>query len=101
MPGCLKLQLREKAWFDSSVRSRSQFVGPAPRLPTLHSSSTKSKLAPSQGPVDAFCLVLLHPEEVDYLHLKKNQRVIFTRASSNSIIESDSNETWNQLEVNP
>lgn len=93
-----KKNLREKAWFDSSPKSRLQFVGPAPKLPALETSQIEVKLDPSQGPANAFSLVLLDPEEVDYLHLKKNERVVFTRSAFS---ESDNQERWSQLKVNP
>eukprot|EP00250_Pteridium_aquilinum_P003054 c13389_g1_i1 orf=335-943(-) len=96
-----KKSLREKAWFESSAHSRLQFLGPAPKLPSLHSTSTEVKLDPTQGPVDAFCLVLFDPEEVDYLNVKKNRRVVFTHTPMSRMTEADSHETWSELEVNP
>ncbi|THF98156.1 hypothetical protein TEA_024365 [Camellia sinensis var. sinensis] len=75
----LKLQQREKAWFASSVKSRLQYLGPNPGLPSLgEQSSSESSLDPSAGPVDAFCLLVLDPDQVDYLNLKINERLTFS-----------------------
>lgn len=93
----VKLQQREKAWFASSPRSRLQYVGPYPGLPSIsEQSSGESSLDNSTGPVDAFCLLVLNPEQVDYLNLKENKRVNFTARQSN-----DSEKLWNSERINP
>lgn len=59
------MQQRERAWFASSPKSRLQYLGPNPGLPALdEKSSQESSLDPSAGPVDAFCLLVLDPEQV-------------------------------------
>nr|DAD17969.1 TPA_asm: hypothetical protein HUJ06_019432 [Nelumbo nucifera] len=59
------MQKREKAWFASSLRSRAQYLGPSPGLPCINEESSKeSSIDPTKGPVDAFCLLLLDPEQV-------------------------------------
>ncbi|KAG9455477.1 hypothetical protein H6P81_008381 [Aristolochia fimbriata] len=74
----LKLQLREKSWFSSSLKSRNQYLGPSPGLPHLNEERHEEPLLDqSTGPVPAFCLLLLDPEQVDYLNLKSNKRLIF------------------------
>lgn len=58
-------QQREKAWFASSPRSRLQYLGPYPGIPSLDDQSTvQSSLDQSAGPVDAFCLLVLDPDQV-------------------------------------
>ncbi|PNT78328.1 hypothetical protein BRADI_1g77505v3 [Brachypodium distachyon] len=60
-----KLQLREKAWFASSVKSRSQYLGPCPGLPVANDDHIKDvHVDASAGPVDAYCLLTLDPEKV-------------------------------------
>ncbi|WOG88647.1 hypothetical protein DCAR_0207882 [Daucus carota subsp. sativus] len=96
-PDPIKLQQREKAWFASSPRSRLQYVGPYPGLPSIsEQSSEESSLDDSTGPVDAFCLLVLNPEQVDYLNLKENKRVNFTARQSN-----ESEKLWNSERINP
>jgi hypothetical protein len=59
------LQHREDAWFASSVKSRSQYLGPQPGVPVLNDDEIMDvHLDPSAGPVDAFCLLVLDPEKV-------------------------------------
>lgn len=77
-----KLKQRETAWFAGSVRSRLQYLGPTPGLPSLDEQQSHDSLDSSAGPVDAFCLLLLDPEQVDYLNLKSNERLAFTTARS-------------------
>ncbi|RWW04370.1 hypothetical protein BHE74_00039778 [Ensete ventricosum] len=61
----LSMQQREKAWFASSLKSRLQYLAPAPRLPDISNvSGEENQLDPSEGPVEAFCLLLFDPEQV-------------------------------------
>ncbi|KAL7259149.1 hypothetical protein ACSBR1_005115 [Camellia fascicularis] len=93
----LKLQQREKAWFASSVKSRLQYLGTNPGLPSLgEQSSSESSLDPSAGPVDAFCLLVLDPDQVDYLNLKINERLTF---SSRQNINGE--KFWISERINP
>ncbi|CAL5339883.1 unnamed protein product [Camellia sinensis] len=94
----LKLQVqREKAWFASSVKSRLQYLGPNPGLPSLgEQSSSESSLDPSAGPVDAFCLLVLDPDQVDYLNLKINERLTF---SSRQNLNGE--KFWSSERINP
>ncbi|XP_062209618.1 pyridoxine/pyridoxamine 5'-phosphate oxidase 2 [Phragmites australis] len=92
-----KLQHREKAWFASSVKSRLQYLGPQPGVPVVEDDSVKDvHLDPSGGPVDAFCLLILDPEKVDYLNLKNNQRMMFTRSQ-----KEDGSYDWMAEKVSP
>ena len=59
------LQQREKSWFASSVKSRLQYLGPNPGLPCISEHlNEETFLDPSTGPVDAFCLLVLDPDQV-------------------------------------
>ncbi|KAL3815145.1 hypothetical protein ACJIZ3_016413 [Penstemon smallii] len=96
-PDPTKLQQREKSWFACSPRSRLQYVGPTPKLPSLSEQPSQiSSLDPSIGPVDAFCLLILDPDQVDYLNLKSNERLIFTSGPS-----SGGEKFWTSERVNP
>lgn len=81
--GChLYTQLRERAWFGSSVKSRLQYLGPCPGLPIPDDDLIKdAHLDPSAGPVDAFCLLVLDPEKVgSYFRLFAGSRKMLTFA---------------------
>ncbi|CAM0870887.1 unnamed protein product [Alopecurus aequalis] len=92
-----KLQQREKAWFASSVKSRSQYLGPCPGVPVANDDHIKDvHLDPSAGPVDAYCLLTLDPEKVDYVNLKSNQRLMFTRTQ-----EGDESSEWMAEKISP
>ncbi|GAV71145.1 Pyridox_oxase_2 domain-containing protein [Cephalotus follicularis] len=93
----VKLQQREKSWFASSVKSRYQYLGPNPGLPVPSDQPQKEFfLDPSAGPVGAFCLLVLDPDQVDYLNLKRNQRVTFTSRPS-----VDVEKCWTSEIINP
>ncbi|KAK6142666.1 hypothetical protein DH2020_023014 [Rehmannia glutinosa] len=79
-PDPVKLQQREKSWFACSLRSRMQYMAPTPRVSVYEqpSQTQTPSLDPSIGPVGAFCLLVLDPDQVDYLNLKTNERLIFT-----------------------
>lgn len=64
------MQQRQTAWFASSLKSRLQYLGPSPGLPSLDDqSSQENSLDPSAGPTDAFCLLVLDPEQVQIVTL--------------------------------
>ncbi|XP_014524142.1 pyridoxine/pyridoxamine 5'-phosphate oxidase 2 [Vigna radiata var. radiata] len=93
----LKLQQREHSWFASSLRSRSQYLCPNPGLPCLHEQAQPDiSLDPSTGPIDAFCLLILEPHQVDYLNLKSNQRLTFK-----SSVSAAAEKSWTVERVNP
>ncbi|XP_044493299.1 pyridoxine/pyridoxamine 5'-phosphate oxidase 2-like [Mangifera indica] len=95
-PDPVKLQIREKSWFASSVKSRLQYLGPNPGYPCLEKQPMEFSLDPSTGPVDAFCLLVLDPDQVDYLNLKSNQRLMFTCKLSDN-----GEKCWTSEIVNP
>ncbi|KAL6004480.1 Pyridoxine/pyridoxamine 5'-phosphate oxidase 2 [Asimina triloba] len=95
-PDPIKLQQREKAWFASSLRSRLQYLGPCPGLPCINEEQCSDDLLDSStGPVGAFCLLVLDPEQVDYLNLKSNERLTYTCK------QSDGRQCWMLERVNP
>ncbi|KAL3613504.1 Pyridoxine/pyridoxamine 5'-phosphate oxidase 2 [Castilleja foliolosa] len=78
-PDPVKLQQREKSWFACSVKSRMQYMAPTPRVSILEQPPAHmGPLDPSVGPVGSFCLLVFDPDQVDYLNLKSNERLIFT-----------------------
>lgn len=80
----MKLQQRENSWFSSSLKSRLQYLDPEPGLPSRDEARTNnSTLDPSAGPVDAFCLLVLDPDQVDYLNLKTNTALATSSRSVN------------------
>ncbi|KAJ9681126.1 hypothetical protein PVL29_020154 [Vitis rotundifolia] len=96
-PDPMKLQERENAWFASSLKSRLQYLGPNPGLPSLSEQpAQEGSLDLSTGPVAAFCLLILDPDQVDYLNLKNNERLTFT--SSKNV---DGVKCWNSEKINP
>ncbi|GAB2234589.1 hypothetical protein Droror1_Dr00003845 [Drosera rotundifolia] len=75
----LKLHQRFKSWFASSLKSRLQYLGPYPGLPSIGDDPPSNlTLDPSAPPVDAFCLLVLDRDQVDCLKLKSNTRLAFT-----------------------
>lgn len=59
------VQQREKCWFASSLNSRLQYLGPNPGLPRLNEEPPKEVILDrSIGPVGAFCVLVLDPEQV-------------------------------------
>ncbi|KAK6142651.1 hypothetical protein DH2020_022999 [Rehmannia glutinosa] len=97
-PDPVKLQQREKSWFACSLRSRMQYMAPTPRVSVYEqpSQTQTPSLDPSIGPVGAFCLLVLDPDQVDYLNLKTNERLIFT-----SGLGVDGEKLWTSQNVNP
>jgi len=90
-------ELREKVWFASSLRSRLQYLGPHPHIALSNTEDVENSLDPCTGPVGTFCLLTLDPDQVDYLNLKSNQRIVFKRLGG----DVDGNCQWMQQEVNP
>ncbi|KVH97303.1 FMN-binding split barrel [Cynara cardunculus var. scolymus] len=80
-----------------TVVYRLQYLGPNPGLPSLGDQPTEvpSSLDPSAGPVAAYCLLVLDPDQVDYLNLKSNERMTFSRMNANE------ENSWTSDRVNP
>lgn len=119
------VQQREKSWFASSQKSRLQYLGPNPGLPSLDEQPPKEIfLDKLEGPVDAFCLLVLDPDQVywislvyfsfhtlitfkclnvsgtcsqvDYLNLKSNERISFTSRQ-----DPNGDKCWTSERINP
>ena len=59
------MQKRAEAWSSISLKSRMQYLGPSPNLPYIAEQPAKEPvLDPCSGPVDAFCLLVLDPDQV-------------------------------------
>ncbi|OWM68629.1 hypothetical protein CDL15_Pgr023594 [Punica granatum] len=96
-PDSLKREQREKAWFSCSMRSRLQYLGPSPGVPRLNEDfPAEASVDPSTGPVGAFCLLVLEPDQVDYLNLKSNQRLEFTFTRT-----AGKEKCWTSERINP
>ncbi|KAJ0962118.1 hypothetical protein J5N97_029946 [Dioscorea zingiberensis] len=91
----VKIQQREKAWHSISHKSKLQYLVPPPRLPYTEEPSKDYQLDPSAGPVDAFSVLILDPDQVDYVNLKSNVRWIFTSRMG------DGGKIWMHEKVNP
>ncbi|KAG7019079.1 Pyridoxine/pyridoxamine 5'-phosphate oxidase 2, partial [Cucurbita argyrosperma subsp. argyrosperma] len=73
-----KFKKRAEAWSSISPKSRMQYLGPSPNLPYIAEQPAKEPVLDScSGPVDAFCLLVLDPDQVDYLNLKSAERKLF------------------------
>ncbi|KAK6918162.1 Pyridoxamine 5'-phosphate oxidase, Alr4036 family, FMN-binding domain [Dillenia turbinata] len=94
----IKLQQRDKAWFASSLKSKLQYLGPKPGIPCFSEEPPPQQfsLDPSTGPVSAFCLLVLDPDQVDYVNLKTNDRLAFTSQTS-----VNGEKCWNTERINP
>lgn len=58
-------QQREEYWFSRSPKSRLQYLGPHPGVPCRDEEPAKEIfLDESSGPVDAFCVLILGPDQV-------------------------------------
>ncbi|EOX95663.1 PREDICTED: pyridoxine/pyridoxamine 5'-phosphate oxidase 2 isoform X2 [Theobroma cacao] len=94
---CPFAEQREKSWFASSVKSRLQYLGPIPGFPCISEHPNQEiALDPSTGPVGAFCLLVLDPDQVDYLNLKSNQRLKFISTLGLNGVKS-----WTSERINP
>ncbi|XP_022980850.1 pyridoxine/pyridoxamine 5'-phosphate oxidase 2 isoform X2 [Cucurbita maxima] len=75
---CPFAEKRAEAWSSISPKSRMQYLGPSPNLPYIAEQPAKEPVLDScSGPVDAFCLLVLDPDQVDYLNLKSAERKLF------------------------
>ncbi|GAB2271829.1 hypothetical protein Dimus_006661 [Dionaea muscipula] len=92
-----KLRQREKSWFASSLKSRLQYLGLDPGIPWIRDEQPQDvSLDPCAGPVGAFCLLVLDPNQVDYLNLKTNTRLAFTASKS-----ENGDKYWSSDRINP
>jgi len=89
------LDARRAAWERMSEGGRAQFAWPHPGLPRLEEdeggAAVGSAVPLDAAPLDTFCLVLLAPEEVDWLSLKSNRRMAHRKHEGG----------WQAEELNP
>ena len=73
---------RRKAWANMSDAGRAQFVWPHPGLPRIgddEAAFTRPAPDGAGDPAADFCLVVLRVDAVDYINLRQNRRIVFTR----------------------
>ncbi len=95
-------QTRKKTWQNISAKAKSQFTWPTPG--ELRSDNEPvivepdAETAPSEtlttSPSPNFCLLLLNPEEVDYLELKGEPHARW-------LYYLDDTQTWHISRINP
>ena len=83
---------RQETWGRLSGEARQQFLWPPPGLPRGSDDSLFSPPEPeaSSPAAEDFSLLVLTPDHVDHLSLKKNKRWTHSRAGG-----------WEELSVNP
>lgn len=90
------LQLhRTAAWRELSDAAQLQFLWPSPAKPRIKDKEAFSPAQPDPNcPQPDFCLLILNPEQVDYLELRgePQNRTMYWR---------DENHNWSVEEVNP
>ncbi|KAL9435288.1 hypothetical protein AB3S75_021543 [Citrus x aurantiifolia] len=91
-----KLQIREKSWFGCSMKARLQYLDPEQGCLSVNEQPKEFSLDPCAGPVDAFCMLILEPDQVDYLNLKSNQKLKFM-----SRLSDNGEKYWASLKTNP
>eukprot|EP00884_Botryococcus_braunii_P001666 jgi/Botrbrau1/114/Bobra.0022s0102.2 len=102
-PDAEMLQARQKMWNSLSQSARDQFAWPHPGLPlppeedeSQHRRNSEGEApGPHQAPLSPFCLVILEPWTVDYLSLRGNHRIKFSRR------DDESGTWWAEMPVNP
>lgn len=58
------MQIREKSWFGCSMKARLQYLDPEQGCPRVNEQPKEFSLDPCAGPVDAFCVLILDPDQV-------------------------------------
>jgi PPOX class probable FMN-dependent enzyme len=101
--GCLDAGLQEArtaAWQRLSDGGRAQFAWPPPGTPRADADSelTGGEEPPTSSslPLPTFCLVLLVPNEVDWVSLKKNRRALWRLG-----VAGAGESCWTVQEMNP
>ena len=90
-------ETRRQLWQKISDSARIQFAWPQPKA--THNQDSHAFDSPelnSQTPLDTFCVLLLSPEEVDYLSLRgePQDRIIYS-------VSRGPKESWTIKTVNP
>lgn len=93
------LQTRIKVWKGLSPSARLQFSYPTPGEPR-DSNGNNDLFNPSVPddliPVEEFTLLLIQASRVDFVDLRANQRIQFTKSS-----DGDNNDKWTEYDINP
>lgn len=87
------VQQRIDVWKSLSTAARAQFLSPQPGAPRLAHDHTNTDSPNDSTPVDAFTLLLVNAARVDFLDLRANQRIQFTK--------NDSDGRWTEADINP
>lgn len=87
------VQRRIDVWKSLSTVARAQFLSPSPGTPRLAEDRSSSDPPSDCSPVDAFTVLVIHAARVDFLDLRANQRIQFTK--------NDSDGTWSESDINP
>ena len=83
---------RKETWKNISVKARTQFAWPTPGEPRVDKELVT--LEPPSDPSPNFCLLLLNPQQVDYLELKGETH-------SRLFYYLDDSQTWHISSINP
>jgi PPOX class probable FMN-dependent enzyme len=90
------LEERQRLWSSLSPGARQQFTYPDPGQPRQDDDKFKSEAPPEDSqPLDIFCLVVHDIQEVDYVNLRDNKRMVFKCS------EEGGQRTWSSENVNP
>lgn len=86
--------LRDQAWQALSQSGQAAFLGPCPGDARQEAALREAAGAHAEQAPDTFCLLLLHPWQVDHLELRPTPqaRTVFARHEDG---------TWTQEAVNP
>ncbi|NJR23090.1 MAG: pyridoxamine 5'-phosphate oxidase [Richelia sp. CSU_2_1] len=87
-------QARQIAWQEISEAARSQFAWPQPGENKAAASVFQQPAPDSIAPLDNFCLLLLEPEQVDFLELRGQPQ-------NRSLYLRDGQGNWSVRSVNP
>ncbi|MGL5063118.1 MAG: Npun_F5749 family FMN-dependent PPOX-type flavoprotein [Microcoleus sp.] len=85
---------RQIAWQEISEAARVQFAWPHPGENKAAASAFQQPAPDAIAPLDNFCLLLLEPEQVDFLELR-------TEPQNRSLYVRDAEGNWSVRSVNP
>jgi PPOX class probable FMN-dependent enzyme len=89
------VKARQVSWQNLSEAARQQFTWPFPKQPRGDDPSLfKTEIDLSVTPIRHFCLLLLVPEKVDYLHLKGDPQ-------NRYLYQLQDDQSWSVKSVNP
>lgn len=85
---------RQIAWQELSDAARQQFAWPQPAAPRADAGAFQPPLPDPAEPLSHFCLLLLEPEQVDFLELRGDPQ-------NRCIYRLEGDRTWVSHAVNP